>query len=284
MFENVPVEKVKEYWNKRPCNIRHSSAEIGTRRYFDEVEARKYFVEPHIPRFAEFEKWRGKKVLEIGCGIGTDTINFARHGAFVTAVELSEKSLEIARRRTEVYGLQDRIRFYNGNAEELSGFLHVESFDLVYSFGVIHHTPHPQRVFEEIKRYCKPETEIRVMLYSKWCWKVLWIIMTYGKGAFWGAGELVRNYSEAQTGCPVTYYYSFADIRKLLKDFNIITIQKDHIFPYSIEKYVDYLYEKTWYFSWMPKFLFRWLEKKFGWHTLTVAKLKKNEARQWGTN
>lgn len=93
---------------------------MGTRGYFDEVEARKYFVEPHIPHFAEFPRWQGRKVLEIGCGIGTDTINFARHGASVTAVELSERSLEIAKQRAEVYGLQDRIRFIWGNAEELT--------------------------------------------------------------------------------------------------------------------------------------------------------------------
>ena len=92
---------------------------MGTRQYFDEVEQRKYRVEPHIPGFAEFEKWRGKKVLEIGCGIGTDTINFARAGAEVTAIDLSEKSLEMARRRAEVFGLKDRIRFIQADSEHL---------------------------------------------------------------------------------------------------------------------------------------------------------------------
>ena len=67
------------------------------------AKPRKYFVEAHIPQFAEFERWRGKKVLEIGCGIGTDTTSFARHGATVTAVDLSPQSLELARKRVEVY-------------------------------------------------------------------------------------------------------------------------------------------------------------------------------------
>src|ERR1700739_4089118 len=97
------IAEVRKYCDDRPCNIRHSSKPIGPREYCDEVEARKYFVEPHIPRFAEFERWRGKKVLEIGCGIGTDTTNFAQHGARVTAVDLSPQSLELARKRVEVY-------------------------------------------------------------------------------------------------------------------------------------------------------------------------------------
>src|SRR6266849_5449545 len=120
VFEHVPIERVQDYWNSRPCNIRHSPKPVGTREYFDEVEARKYFVESHIPGFAEFARWNGKKVLEIGSGIGTDTINFARHGAQVTAVDLTEKSLEVARQRAKVFGLEDRIRFVQANAEKLS--------------------------------------------------------------------------------------------------------------------------------------------------------------------
>ena len=97
------IQTVQSYWNARPCNIRHSPLPIGTKEYFDEVEKRKYFVEPHIPGFAQFERWKGKKVLEVGCGIGTDTINFARGGALVTAVDLSEESLKIARQRAKVF-------------------------------------------------------------------------------------------------------------------------------------------------------------------------------------
>ena len=124
-FDQVPIRQVEDFWDRRPCNVRHSPRSVGTRTYFDEVEARKYFVEPHILRLAQFDRWRDKEVLEIGCGIGTDTINFARHGASVTAIDLSAKSLEIARQRAEVYGLQERIRLYQGNAEHLTEFVPV---------------------------------------------------------------------------------------------------------------------------------------------------------------
>ncbi len=266
------LEQVKKYWDSRPCNIRHSPKPLGTREYFDEVEKRKYFVEPHIPVFAEFEKWRGKKVLEIGCGIGTDSINFASAGAKLSAVELSQKSLEICRQRFGVYGL--RANFYLGDAEKLNTFVPVEKYDLIYSFGVIHHTPHPEKVIEEIKKYCGPETEVRLMLYSKWSWKILWIILRYGNGMFWKAEELVPKYSEAQIGSPVTYVYSFGDIRKLLTGFKIIEIHKDHIFPYEIEPYKRYEYRKVWYLRYLPKSAFRQLEKALGWHTLIRAKLQ----------
>jgi len=266
------IQQVQEFWDRRPCNIRHSPKVVGSREYFDEVEARKYLVEPHIPAFAQFNRWKGKKVLEIGCGIGTDSVNFARAGADLTAIDLSQRSLEIARRRFEVYGLN--ARFFRGNAEELTSIVPREPFDLIYSFGVVHHTPHPEKVVAQIGKYCGPHTEVRLMLYSKWSWKVLSIILRYGHGAFWRADELVRAYSEAQTGCPVTYYYSFREFRKLLSHFEILELRKDHIFPYVIEKYVRYEYEREWYFRWMPKPVFHWLERHFGWHTMAAAKPK----------
>jgi ubiquinone/menaquinone biosynthesis C-methylase UbiE len=264
------IDQVRAYWNRRPCNIRHSTKPVGTREYFDEVEARKYFVEPHIPKFADFERWRGKKVLEIGCGIGTDSINFARAGADVTLVDLSDESIELCKKRFEVFGL--KANFYSGDAEHLSEFVPVEKYDLIYSFGVIHHTPHPEKVFEQLQQYCKPDTELRVMLYSKWCWKVFWIIFGYGKGAVWKAAELVRTHSEAQTGSPVTYVYSFDGVRRLMRGYTVEKISKDHIFPYVIDKYVKYAYEWVWYFRWMPTSWFRWLEHRLGWHTLIWAK------------
>ena len=274
-FEQRRIEEVADYWNRRPCNVHHSPKEVGSREYFDEVEQRKYLVEPHIPRFAEFEKWRGKRVLEIGCGIGTDTINFARHGAHVTVIELSEESLKIARRRAEVFGLQDQIDFHQGDAEQLDKALPPQKFDLVYSFGVIHHTPHPDRALDAIRNFVAPGSTIKIMMYHRRSWKVFWILLTYGKGQFWKLDKLIALHSEAQTGCPVTYSYTRAELRRMMetRGWRVSDIFADHIFPYAIGPYREYRYVKVWYFRWIPSAIFRFLERRFGWHLCVTAQV-----------
>ncbi len=270
MDSALELARVKEYWNNRPCNIRHSPREVGTKEYFDEVEARKYFVEPHIPGFAEFEKWKGKKVLEIGCGIGTDTMNFARAGAQVTAVELSEESLKLAKKRAEVFGLKN-IKFYSGNAEELSKFVPVEPYDLIYSFGVIHHTPTPENVVKEMHKYSHPGTVVKVMVYYKYSWKVAWVVLKYGYGAFWNTDKIIPLYSEAQFGSPVTFAYTKKTGAELLAGFDVTEEFVDHIFPYRIPEYITYRYKKVWYFRWLPEFVFRFMETHWGWHLCITA-------------
>ena len=202
---------------------------------------------PHIPGFAEFPRLAGKRVLEIGCGIGTDMFNFARAGARVTAVDLSEKSLELARRRAEVFGLADRIDFRAADAERLSEEIPPEPYDLIYSFGVIHHTPNPERVAEQVHRhFVHAESEFKLMVYNRRSWKVFWILLAEGKGAFWKLDELVARNSEAQTGCPVTYTYTPASVRTLLRGFRIEWMFIDDIFPYRIQDYVHSRYIKIW--------------------------------------
>ncbi len=271
--KTVAIETVQAYWDQRPCNIRHSRAAIGTREYFDEVEQRKYFVEPHIPGFAEFSKWKDKQVLEIGCGIGTDTINFARAGAQVTAVDLSGESLKLAQARAEVFGLHDRITFYQGNAERLSQFVPSGPYDLVYSFGVIHHTPYPDRVVSEIKNYLRPDGELRIMLYSKVSYKLFWIMREEGVWDMSRMDELITKNSEAQTGCPVTFTYTFDEVRQLLEGFKILDIRKTHIFTWDVDAYKDYKYQKDAAWANVSEERLVELEKELGWHTLVWAKL-----------
>ena len=98
----VTIDDVRTYWDDRPCNVRHSKKEIGTKEYFEEVEKKRYTAEPHIPAFADFPRWRAKKVLEIGCGMATEGINFVRYGAEYTGTDLSVESLDLAKKRFEV--------------------------------------------------------------------------------------------------------------------------------------------------------------------------------------
>ena len=256
-MSSASLDDVKTYWNNRPCNIRHSTKEVGTRDYFDEVEARKYFVEPHIPPFADFKKWAGKKVLEVGCGIGTDATNFARAGADYTGIELSSESLDVTRKRFEVFGLKGNL--HSGNAEELTQQLPEKTFDLVYSFGVLHHTPNPAAAYAEIRKVIKDDGELRIMLYARNSWKSAMIEAGYDQ-------------PEAQFGCPIAETYTKKEVHDLLVGFEVTSIENEHIFPYIPEKYIRYEYVKQPWFEAMPKDMFRALEKSMGWHLLITAK------------
>ena len=252
------LETVKQDRDARPCNVRHSRAPVGTKEYFDEVEARRYRIEPHNVTFADFPKWAGKRVLEIGCGIGTDAVNFARHGADYTGVDLSDESVKICKQRFSVYGLRGRI--LSGNAEELDTLFAGETFDLIYSFGVIHHTPHPDRVVHAASKLMSADSELRIMLYAKNSWKNIMI-------------EAGLDQPEAQRGCPIAFTYTHAEARELLKDFSRVDIQQDFIFTWNIDKYVKYEYEKQPWFTAMPPEVFRALEKALGWHLMVRARL-----------
>ena len=157
-------------------------------------------------------------------------------------------------------------------AERLSEVVPLDIYDLVYSFGVIHHTPHPENVIAQIRRYVGSSSLFKMMVYHRYSYKVLWILLTQGKGAFWKLDELIARYSEAQTGCPVTYSYSRKTVRDLLKGFTVVTENVEHIFPYSIPEYKRYEYRKAWPFRWMPDALFRSLERRWGWHLCVTAR------------
>lgn len=256
---SATIEDVKKFWNDRPCNIRHSSKELGTIEYFDEVSKKKFNAEPHILDFTTFPKWKGKKVLEIGCGLATVGINFALSGSDYTGVELSDESLELAKQRFNVYEMDGR--FYSGNAEQLSSFVPVEVYDLVYSFGVIHHSPHPEKIISEIKKYMNKNSILKIMLYAKDSWKNYMI-------------ESGLDQPEAQYGCPIANTYTKNDVVDLLEEYDIISIEQDHIFPYQIEPYKQGNYIKQPWFESMPPKMFKTLEKNLGWHLLITAKLK----------
>jgi 2-polyprenyl-3-methyl-5-hydroxy-6-metoxy-1,4-benzoquinol methylase len=254
------IDNVKKFWDARPCNIKHSDHELGSREYFDQVEQRKFMAEPHILTFSDFNKWQDRDVLEIGCGIGTAAINFARNGARYTGVELSETSLDLTKKRFAVYGVHGD--FYQGNAEQLDEFLPHKQFDLVYSWGVIHHTPDPSCVITGIKRYLKPGGCLKIMVYAQHSWKNYMI-------------EAGLDQPEAQWGCPIVHTYTKQSLTDLIgPDFMIESITQDHIFPYEIEAYKRKQYELQPWFQHMPKQMFTVLEKHLGWHLMVTARMR----------
>src|ERR1051325_7877906 len=128
------LQDVRDFWTSHPCNSRDSEA-LERRTYFEEIEAVRYSVENHMPHILQAERYRGRDVLEIGCGIGTDGRRFAAAGARYTGINLDLGSLELSREAFKLFSLPGSIQQANGEALPFP----TKSFDHVYSFGVIHH-------------------------------------------------------------------------------------------------------------------------------------------------
>lgn len=156
-------ERVRAFWQAHPCGTKFSDTEIGTREFFERIERHRYAKEWHIPAAADFAGASGLRVLEIGCGMGTDGAQFAKAGADYTGVDLTEAAIELARKRFELFGLKGTLQV--ADAENLD--FADESFDVVYSHGVLHHTPDIAAAVREIHRVLKPGGRAIVMLYHR---------------------------------------------------------------------------------------------------------------------
>ena len=156
-------ERVRAFWQENPCGVKFADAAPGTRHFYELVEAHRYTKEWHIPIAADFASARGLKVLEIGCGLGTDGAQFAEAGADYTGVDLTEAAVELARKRFELYDLPGR--FQTADAENLD--FADASFDVVYSHGVLHHTPDTHQAIDEVHRVLRPGGRAVVMLYHR---------------------------------------------------------------------------------------------------------------------
>ena len=156
-------ERVRAFWQEHPCGTKFADAEPGSPRFYELVEEHRYTKEWHIPAAADFSSAAGLKVLEIGCGLGTDGAQFAKAGADYTGVDLTEAAVELARKRFEISSLPGKFQTADAENLEFAG----DSFDLVYSHGVLHHTPDTAGAIREIHRVLRPGGRAVVMLYHR---------------------------------------------------------------------------------------------------------------------
>ena len=251
------VQRITDYWNRQPCNVGHSSEAIGTEAYFDAVTAKRYRAEPHILDFAGFHLWRGRRVLEIGCGIGTDAEQFARHGADFVGVDISEESLSLSRKRFEVYGLQGS--FHLGSVTDPTFLRGLGQFDLVYSYGVLHHFPGMRDHLRHISTVLPTGGELRFMVYAKNSWK--YAMIQKGLDQF-----------EAQAQCPYAEAFTRDEMLYLLDGiFKVERIRQDHCFMYNVPAYKQGRFELEPWFDAMPDLMREAVREYLGWHLLIKA-------------
>lgn len=234
---------IKEYWQDKQPNIWYSKEEIGTKQYYDKVEKLRYNkYYPHIPKIANFEGHMDEKILEIGVGIGTDLKQYAKNFAICYGVDLTEGAIEQTRKHLGTFNLTANLQVMD--AEDLR--FDDNTLDLIYSFGVLHHTPDTKKAIGEIKRVLKPNSKAIVMLYSKsWQHYIIRIgVIGILKGELrkMSVQELINKYSEAYGFSPLTKLYNKKEIKELFKDFKEVHIThyhyKDNFFQWKSGYYM----------------------------------------------
>jgi len=256
--KNDIITDIIDYWDNQPCGIKKGQGDIGTLEYFKTGSKRRYQVEPHIRDFAGFHQWRGKRVLEIGCGMGWDAVEFAKHGAHYVGVDISKESINLAKQQFEAYGLEGEFHVLDaGDGEALK---QLGEFDLVYSLGVIHHYPDIRDTIKNIHQCVTDNGEFRFMVYAKESWK--YAMIQKGIDQF-----------EAQSNCPYAEAFTRDDIYKFLDGyFDILRLRQSHCFMYNVDMYKQGKHELEPWFEAMPKEVRDAVSEYLGWHLLVKSR------------
>lgn len=214
----IDKQKVRDFWNEASCGESLYLQRLDRDGY--EAQAlKRYELEPYIPAFADFDGAQSKRLLEIGVGLGADHQRFAQAGADLYGIDLTKRAVEHTQRRLAALGLSSRLAV--GDVEQLD--FPDEYFDLVYSWGVLHHTPDTPKAVSEVWRVLKWGGEARVMIYHKWSLVgfMLWIRYALVSLRPWlSLSDIYAQYLES----PGTKAYSVGQARQLFSAFSKINI------------------------------------------------------------
>jgi 2-polyprenyl-3-methyl-5-hydroxy-6-metoxy-1,4-benzoquinol methylase len=264
---SVSSDEVREYWESRSPGLKHSQEPIGTPAFFAAIEHERYadaFKYAYLKDIVGFEEHSGEKILEVGTGLGTDILQFARAGSDVTGIDLTARAVELTKKRFEQEGLVGH--FQQASFTELP--FDDNCFDVVYSFGVLHHSKETDQGIAEIHRVLKPGGQLIVMLYHKGFKYYVRKLFLYGvlRAEFLRLSpqEVVNRHSEDFGGSPLTKVYSRGQARKLFAAFEQLALD-----CYRLDDYIPFRGHRfSLARSILPSRLYRAMENTAGWNLI----------------
>ena len=245
--------QVRDYWNSHIHDLDVSSSVPGSREFFADLDRYHFEKLHHLPRLIEFSAYRGRKVLDVGCGAGTDLARFARGGALVTGVDLSSSAIGLAKENFAQQGLQGDLREADGETLPFDD----DSFDFVFAHGVVQYTAHDQALVDECRRVLKPGGAAVFQVYNR----VSWLN---------GLSKVMRVPLEHEDA-PVLKRYSARELRGLLTGFRDVRIVEER-FPVKSRLHGGWkgtLFNTCFVgtFNALPR---AWV-RRFGWHLLAFC-------------
>lgn len=228
-------DEVRAYWEKEPCGtgkLVTGTNEPFSLEWFNRIEENRYKQEPIIHSIAQFPRHHGKMILEIGVGSGTDHLQWARSGAICHGVDLTDAAINTTKKRLSLYGFNSELQRHD--AEKIP--YPDNYFDVVYSWGVIHHSEAPQKIINEILRVLRPGGQFIGMMYGKYSiWSLsLWIKHALLKGKPWlSLDEVIWNHMESIG----TKAYRVSELKLLFSNFNFVSAKP----VYSLSETMSFL-------------------------------------------
>lgn len=201
------IPEIQRYWNHRIHDLEMTDAPVGTKAFFDDLDDYRYDKLRYLPQLVDFPSYQGKRLLEVGCGIGTDLVRFAAGGARVTGIDLAQTAIDLARNNFALHGLDaEELRVANGEALPYPD----QSFDVVYGHGVVQYTADAAQLIRECHRVLKPGGTGIFMVYNR----VSWL----------NALSKVMKVPLEHEDAPVLVKYSIGEFKALLAPFADVRI------------------------------------------------------------